>query len=74
MNVVYVAHEGDIVNTATTASQWVNANAAMSLLDAISDLPVGLCVGNHDQNPKEDPNGTAEFNQWFPYTRYQSRA
>jgi hypothetical protein len=74
MNIVCLIHEGDIVNNATISAQWTNANSALSVLDSMSTLPLGLCVGNHDQNPKEDPNGTVEFNQRFPYTRYQSRA
>ena len=74
MNIVCVVHVGDIVNNATVSSQWVNADAAMDILDTVPTLPVGLCVGNHDQYPKEDPNGTADFNQWFPYTRYQNRS
>jgi hypothetical protein len=33
LNIVYVAHEGDIVNTASSTEQWNNAVAAMSLLE-----------------------------------------
>jgi hypothetical protein len=35
-NILYVAHEGDIVNTADSTSQWDNAVAAMSLLEVPS--------------------------------------
>ena len=73
LNIVYVAHEGDIVNDADQNWQWVNANAAISILDGVPDLPYGLCVGNHDEYPSDNPNGTGYFNNWFPYTRYQSR-
>jgi hypothetical protein len=73
MNIVSVIHEGDVVNIATEPYQWQNANTSLSLLDAVPGLPLGICPGNHDQYPKEDPNGTIYFNQWFPYTRYQDR-
>ncbi len=73
MNIVYVAHEGDIVDDATVTTQWQRADAALRLLDAVPDLPLGLCVGNHDQDPRGDAAGTTAFNQWFPYTRYQNR-
>ena len=33
LNIVYVAHAGDIVEHADDKSQWANANAAMSLLE-----------------------------------------
>ncbi len=33
LNIVYVAHEGDIVNVATDTTQWDNADTAMDLLE-----------------------------------------
>jgi hypothetical protein len=30
-------------------------------------------VGNHDESPNGDPEGTEEFNQWFPSARYADR-
>jgi hypothetical protein len=73
LNIAYVAHEGDIVDDSSQTTRWTNANAAISILDTLPDLPYGLCVGNHDENPNGDPNGTTAFNTWFPYTRYQTR-
>ncbi len=73
LNIVYVAHLGDIVNNADRPQQWVNANAALSLFDGVPDLPLGLAVGNHDQYPNGDPEGTQVFNTVFPFTRYQDR-
>ena len=61
-NIVFVTHEGDIVNQNTT-TQWQRANTSLSMLDGI--VPYGMGPGNHDQP-------TTMFNQYFPYTRYQS--
>ncbi len=72
-NIVYVAHEGDIVNVGDNSGQWVNANTALSLLDALPEVALGLAVGNHDQNPNGDPAGTSLFNSRFPFTRYEPR-
>lgn len=74
LNVAYVAHVGDIVENAPQAQQWQNADNALRLFDAVPELPLGLCVGNHDQDPVGNPAGTAAFNTWFPYTRYESRS
>ncbi len=73
MNIVYVAHEGDLTNDASVTAQWDNANSALSTLDTIPSLVYGLTVGNHDQSPHGTPGGTANFNAYFPYTRYASR-
>lgn len=71
-NIVYVMHLGDIVNQSGVIAQWDNANAALSLLDADPNLPYGLNVGNHDQEPccSGAPGGTTNYNTYFPYTRY----
>ncbi len=72
-NIAYVPHEGDIVDNADQASQWQNADYALSLLDTWPELPYGLTVGNHDEYPNGDPTGTESFNYFFPYTRYEGR-
>lgn len=59
-NIVFVAQEGDVVDSPTTA-QYGNANTSMSLLDGV--VPYGLLRGNHETD-------SAMFNQYFPYTRY----
>jgi hypothetical protein len=63
-NIVFVTHEGDIVNQNNVQSQWLVANANMSMLDGV--VPYGMGPGNHDQP-------TTLFNQFFPYTRYQGQ-
>ncbi|MEQ1574127.1 MAG: Ig-like domain-containing protein [Vicinamibacterales bacterium] len=63
-NIVFVTHEGDIVEHNSLATEWVRANTSMSLLDGV--VPYGMGPGNHDQP-------TTLFNQYFPYTRYQGQ-
>jgi hypothetical protein len=70
-NIVAVTHLGDIVDNADQLYQWEAADAALSVLDAMPDLPYGLAVGNHDEFPQSDPDGTATFNLYFPFSRYQ---
>jgi hypothetical protein len=61
-NVVFVTHEGDVVEHNSNNTEWQRANASMSLLDGV--VPYGIGPGNHDLP-------TTLFNQYFPYTRYQ---
>ena len=63
-NIVFVTHEGDIVEHNGLASEWDRANQSMSLLDNV--VPYGMGPGNHDQP-------TTLYNQYFPYTRYVSQ-
>ncbi|HNQ90070.1 MAG TPA: Ig-like domain-containing protein [Verrucomicrobiota bacterium] len=62
LQIVAVSHEGDIVDTYSSTTQWDRANTSLSVLDA-AGLPYGLSPGNHDQP-------TALYNQYFPPTRY----
>jgi hypothetical protein len=61
-NIVFVTHEGDIVEHNSVVSEWQAANTSLSLLDGV--VPYGMGPGNHDQP-------TTLFNQYFPFTRYQ---
>ena len=47
LNIVYVAHEGDLVNIASSTTQWSRADAAMSLLEnpITTGLPEGIPYG-----------------------------
>jgi hypothetical protein len=49
LNISYVTHEGDLVNTYTDASQWSNASTSMNIL-AASSIPYATVPGNHDSN------------------------
>jgi len=82
MNIVYVDHMGDLVQSGDTKFiPWQNADAAMSLLeDPLTTLlpegiPFGLAVGNHDQTPPRDPDGTTTYyNQFFGESRFTGRS
>ncbi|MBM3880870.1 MAG: DNRLRE domain-containing protein [Verrucomicrobia bacterium] len=63
-NIVFVTHEGDIVDVASSTVQWERANASLSILEW--HVPYGLLPGNHDQP-------TGNYNAWFPSTRYQDQ-
>lgn len=71
-NIIFVLHEGDVVNHMTSFTQWDNANDSMSVLDTF--VPYTISVGNHDMGT--DPIATANnrnttmFNKYFPYQRY----
>ena len=63
-NIVFVTHEGDIVEHYNDDSEWTAANVSMSLLDGV--VPYGMGPGNHDVP-------TTKFNQIFPYQRYDTQ-
>jgi hypothetical protein len=81
MNIVYVPHLGDCVDTANITAQWDVANTAMSLIEnpattgLIHGLPYGIAVGNHDQDPGGNPNGnsTQLYNTYFGASRFSGR-
>ncbi|MFN2271900.1 MAG: metallophosphoesterase, partial [Anaerolineae bacterium] len=72
LNIVYVAHEGDLVQTASDTDQWDNADAAMDLLDS-AEIPYGVLPGNHDQYPMGNPAGTANYNIYFGVDRFSGK-
>ena len=47
LNIVFVTHVGDIVYDYGESGEWVNARAAMSILEN-AKIPHGMCPGNHD--------------------------
>ena len=80
LNVRYVTQTGDMSNNGDSdMTQWTNAASAMyTLEDAIRpDLPHGIpydvSVGNHDETPIGDPNGTTTgFNNTFGIANFQT--
>lgn len=46
-NIVFVTHEGDIVDSRTNSTQWTNAVTSMNVLDTTT-IPYATCPGNHD--------------------------
>lgn len=61
-NIVFVTHEGDIVQNVSSTTEWTRANESLSILDGV--VPYGMAPGNHDEP-------STLYNQFFPYTRYQ---
>ncbi|KPJ74626.1 MAG: hypothetical protein AMJ54_16870, partial [Deltaproteobacteria bacterium SG8_13] len=73
LNIVYVAHEGDIVQNANVENEWMNADLALSLLEdpvttGLPDgIPFGVTRGNHDA-------GSSDFyNSYFGVLRFDGR-
>jgi hypothetical protein len=68
MNMLFVLHEGDIVNSDVVA-QWANANSSMSRLDG--HVPWAVLPGNHDGTNVGTPSeNLANYNTYFPYSRF----
>ena len=67
LDIRYVLHEGDLVDSATTISQWDNAKQAMDILDGV--IPYAIALGNHDFAGDRD---SAIFNSYFPLSKFQS--
>jgi hypothetical protein len=66
MNIVFVTHEGDIVDTWDNQAQWTYANNSMSVLDGV--VPYGVSPGNHDMDTST--RRAPIYNSTFPYTRF----
>ena len=82
-NIVFVTHVGDIVEHGNEESEWVEADAAMDILDGdLADSPDGLlpysvAIGNHDYDKENvlSPRGTAHhYVQHFGAARYEGRS
>ena len=66
-NIVFATHLGDIVNTASSNPQWVNADTAMDILDA-GNVAYSVGPGNHDL-------GTGSlYETYFGVSRFQAKS
>ncbi len=82
LNIVFVTHVGDFVqNGDRVLAEWEAADAAISLLeDPVTTgldhgIPFGVAVGNHEQTPTGDADGTtAMFNRFLGVARFEDRA
>ncbi len=80
-NIVFVTQLGDCVQNGDQFEvEWVNADAAFDKIEnptttgMLEGMPYGIAVGNHDQSPAGNPNGTTTFyNQYFGEARFQGR-
>jgi hypothetical protein len=65
-NIKFVVHLGDIVQTPTVESEWLNADRAMRILDGV--VPYSMVPGNHDMVVKS--RDTKLYNKYFSPARY----
>lgn len=65
LNIQYVIHVGDMVQTPSSKREWKDFDAAFSLLDG--KVPYILSVGNHDMARGRN---TDNFNKHFPPSRF----
>ncbi len=73
-----VVELGDLVQHSSSAEQWQRAAAAFALLERANPvqpdgMPFGIAVGNHDQEPRANPQGTEFYNRWFGRQRFLGR-
>jgi 3',5'-cyclic AMP phosphodiesterase CpdA len=64
-NIVFVAHEGDIVEHYDRLPEWRQADEILSRL--IGVIPFGILPGNHDMSPEGEAD---EFNRTFSAERF----
>lgn len=67
LNLSYIMHTGDIVETADDETQWQNASKAM---DIIKDIPNGVLAGNHDTGALEQRH--LYYSKYFGQSRYKN--
>jgi hypothetical protein len=81
-NIAFVSHVGDITENGENGgnpSEWINADAAMSILEnpATTGLPFGIPYGvqpgNHDLYPGDESATGAFYNQYFGVSRFAGR-
>jgi len=85
-NIQYVATLGDCVehgdagDGVTPNIEWMRADTSYKIIEdpeatELPDgIPYGVTVGNHDQSPNGDANGTTTFyNQYFGEARFSGR-
>jgi hypothetical protein len=72
-NIVFVTHEGDVVDDSDDINEWLLADTSMSLLDDV--VKYGISPGNHDTdlhlNLPPGVTGTL-YNDFFPLSRYEN--
>ncbi len=83
-NIAYVLHVGDLTENGDNGGdpiQWMRADSVFATLDdplttGLPDgIPYGVVVGNHDQSPIGDADGTTTFyNQYFGAARFGGRS
>jgi len=71
-NIVFVSHEGDVVEHGDEDAEWEHMDDAMSLLDGT--VPYSTVTGNHDYATVWDRNSPIEkYKKYFGPSRYDGR-
>lgn len=74
LNIKVVLGVGDIVNHGSSEAEYLNADAAVDVLDG-AGVPYLLALGNHDyDNSTPSTRSAVLFNQYFGPARYASAA
>lgn len=83
LNIKFISGLGDCVENGDNGGndvEWKRADTSMKIVETATTLvfptgiPYGLNVGNHDQSPIGNPNGTTAFyNQYFGVSRFNGR-
>ncbi|WP_317898967.1 LamG-like jellyroll fold domain-containing protein [Aurantibacillus circumpalustris] len=83
LNIKFISGLGDCVENGDNGGndvEWKRADTAMRIVETNTTIifpdgiPYGLNVGNHDQSPAGNPNGTTTyFNQYFGVNRFSGR-
>ncbi|MCB1096556.1 MAG: metallophosphoesterase [Verrucomicrobiae bacterium] len=69
LNLKFVIHEGDVVETASAEDEWQLADKVFRTLDG--KVPYTISVGNHDMDVEK--RDKALFNRYFPPSRFASQ-
>ncbi|MGK0187362.1 MAG: hypothetical protein ACI9R3_003149 [Verrucomicrobiales bacterium] len=66
LNLKFVIHEGDVVETPDDETQWKLADEVFKTLDG--KVPYTISVGNHDMDVEK--RDKSQFNRYFPASRF----
>jgi len=66
LDIAFVAHVGDVVNTSTSGTEYTRADTSMDLLDA-GAVAYGMCPGNHDMG------GGSLYSTYFGTSRFSGK-
>jgi hypothetical protein len=69
MNIKYVLHVGDMVDSGNDPQQWKNFDAAIGTLDG--KVPYILSPGNHDHDSSDGKGALKHFNEHHPVERFK---
>lgn len=72
LNIKFVIHLGDIVDTWDSEIEWNYADASMSILDE-NNIPYSVVPGNHDHQRGNTDASAAYYNNYFSVSRFSDK-